>query len=274
MGSDFFVSFNLKEQIVSIIDAHFDNIERFCDSAKNSTNITDIYGSGYTKRIMEKNENIYSLNLNTDGVAIIHSNTNSLWPVLITCNFLPPEIRFKNKNILVVALFYGNAKSKMHEFLRPLAEELDDLSKGIFVREKYFNIFITNASLDLPAKCEVSKMVQFNSKYACNFCLEEGQSTSKGIRYTYEDQPLKLRTHSSIISDMVEVNLHPNSIIRGVKGVSPMVAFEHFDLSKSFCIDYMHAVLLGVTRKIINFWTLPKFHKQPFYINKTRKKNS
>lgn len=153
-----------------------------------------------------------------------------------------------------------------------MAEEFEDLSKGIFVREKYFNIFITNASLDLPAKCEVSKMVQFNSKHACNFCFQEGQSTSKGIRYTYEDKPLTLRTHSSIINDMVKVRSHPNSIIRGVKGVSPMVAFEHFDLSKSFCIDYMHAVLLEVTRKMIDFWTLTKFHKQPFYINKVRKK--
>lgn len=272
LNAQFFVSFNLNEQIARVIDEHFDDIEKFLDSMKSKVNITDIYSSGYTKKLMARTDNIYSLTLNTDGVAIVQSNSASLWPVLVTCNFLPPQIRFKDKNIFVAALFYGKEKPKIHELFRPLAEEMEILSKGIFVREKFFNIFITNASLDLPAKCEVAKMVQFNSKHACNFCLQEGQSTSKGIRYTYKSQPHTLRTHESIINDMVKVNSNPELIIHGVKGVSPMVAFKHFDLAKSFCIDYMHAVLLGVTKKIIGFWTLSTYHKQPFYINKTRQK--
>lgn len=58
LGSDFFVSFNLKEQIGSIIDAHFDNIKQFRESVKDSTYVTDIYGSAYTKKIMERNERL------------------------------------------------------------------------------------------------------------------------------------------------------------------------------------------------------------------------
>lgn len=159
LGDNFFVSFNLREQLVRVIDSHYDSIKIFRDSMKNNENVTDVYGSDYMKKIMVTNDNIYSLTLNTDGVAIVQSKGSSLWPVLLTCNFLPPQIRFKDKNILVAALYYGNTKPNMHELLRPLAEEFETLSEGIFVQDIFCNVFITNASLDLPAKCDVSKMV-------------------------------------------------------------------------------------------------------------------
>lgn len=199
----------------------------------NIENVTDIYGSAYTRKILERNDNIYSLTSNTDGVAIVHSNCTSLWPVLI---------------------------------------KFEILSEGIFVRKIFCNIFITNAAIDLPAKCDVAKMVQFNSKHACNFCLQEGQSTSQGIRYTYKVQLSTVRTHDSIVQDMIRVNSHSNLILRGIKVVSPMIAFDQFDLSKSFPIDHIHCVLLGVTKKIIGFRTESKYHKCPFYINKVRTK--
>lgn len=268
--SDFFVSFDLKQQIASVIDENFDVIEQFITSKKNGTNITDVYDSFHIKNIKDRNENIYSLTVNTDGVAIINSNTYSLWPVLVTCNFLPPQIRFKDKNIFVAAIYFGPKKPNMHELLRPLAEEINVLSEGIFVRERFFNLFVTIASLDLPAKSDVSKLVPFNSKYACNFCLQQGESTPKGIRYLYKSQHPVMRTHESMIQDIVKVNSKSNTIIHGVKGVSPMIVFKHFDLANSFCIDYMHAVLIGVTKKIIGFWTLSEHHKKPFYMNKKR----
>lgn len=267
---DFFVSFNLKEQIATIIDENFSEIRQFYDLNKSDLNISDVHNSCYIRDISERNENIYSLTLNTDGVAVINSNTTSLWPVMVTCNFLPPDLRFKDKNILVAGLYFGNGKPNMHELLRPLAEELKCLSEGIFVREMYFNIFITNAALDLPAKSDVSKLVLFNSQYACNFCLHKGESTPKGIRYTYKIQRPELRTHGKMIRDIVKVDSKPNIVIHGIKGISPMIAFKHFDLAKSFPIDYMHAVLLGVTKKITGFWTDSKYHKEPFYINKMR----
>lgn len=208
--------------------------------------------------------------MNTDGVSIFNSSTNSLWPVLITFNFLPPQIRFKDKNIFVAALHFGNKKPNMHELFRPLAEKLKVLSKGIFVRDQYFNLYVTIAALDLPAKSDVSKLVLFNSKHACNFCLQEGESTPKGIRYTYKIQ-LPTRTHELIIKDITKVISKPNTIINGIKGISPMIAFQHFDLAKAFCVDYMHAVLLGFTKKLIGFWTDSAYHKKPFYMNKTRR---
>lgn len=106
-----------------------------------------------------------------------------------------------------------------------------------------------------------------DSEYACNFCMLKGDSTPKGILYTYKIQRPKLRTHNQMIEDIVKVSSKPNTVIHGIKGVSLMVAFKHFDLAKSFSIDYMHAVLLGVTKKkLLDFGLIQssKYHKKPF----------
>lgn len=270
--SDFFVSFDLKQQIASVIEENFDIIEEFCNSKENRTNITDVHDSNHIKNIKYRNENIYSLTLNTDGVELINSNTSSLWPVLVTCNFLPPHIRFKDKHIFVAALHFGPKKPNMHELLRPLAEEMNDLSKGLFVRERFFNLCVTIAILDLPAKSDVSKLMLYNSRNACNFCLQRGQSTTKGIRYTCAGSNAVIRTHKQMIKDIIKVNNNPNLIINGIKGMSPMIAFQNFDLATGFPIDYMHAVLIGVTKKIISLWTTSENHKKPYYINKKRQR--
>lgn len=43
------------------------------------------------------------------------------------------------------------------------------------------------------------------------------------------------------------------TIIRGIKGPSPMVALKHFDNVNSYVIDYMHCILLGVVKSILRF---------------------
>lgn len=109
--------------------------------------------------------------------------------------------------------------------------------------------------------------MQYNSeKCACNFCLQGGKKTSKGIRYIYEDRMhTRLRTHDSMMEDIARVNSKPGTVTHGIKGVS-------LSFANSFTIDYMHAVLLGITRNLIFFWTDSCFNKKPFYITKSKKK--
>ncbi len=54
--------------------------------------------------------------------------------------------------------------------------------------------------------------------------------------------------------------------LQGIKGLSPMIAFEHFNCVRSYCIDYMHNVLLGVLKHLLNKWLDAKFKKEAFYI--------
>lgn len=264
---DFLIHFGVKEQIKVIIDKNFQNILQYCSSIEDSGDITDTYNANFIKTIRRRNANVFSVILNTDGVATVRSNTSSLWPILLICNFLPPRLRFKDENIIVAALYHGKEKPPLHEYFQPVAVEFEHLSSaGIFIRDRYFKIAVTHAVLDLPAKALLSQMMQYNSARACISCLHPGERTRRGIRYTYKNYS-KLRTHSSMLNDMKGVN-ERQKVINGMKGVSPMIAFEYFDMSKSFVTDYMHGALLGITNNMILFWTSTKNKKKPSYINK------
>lgn len=271
-GKDnFFIIFGLKDQIKAVLQKYFNEIIEYRETVMKQNEITDMYNSNYLKTKLNLNDNIWSMSLNTDGVSIVQSNKASLWPILLMCNFLPPHLRFKDNNIILAGLFYGFDKPNMHDFFEPIVREFMDLSSnGIFVNDRIFKIFITNALLDLPAKSVLLQMKQFNSWHACNFCTQKGEKTNRGIRYTYEC-PVILRTHRTMLRDMDKVQKNPNSTFNGIKGVSPMVPFENFDLATSFCIDYMHAILLGVMKNLMLFWTDTKNKTAPFYMVKQKR---
>lgn len=269
--NNFFVVFGLENQIKSIISKYFDEIIDYRNFVMSQIDITDMYNANHLKSKLNANENIWSLCFNTDGVSIVQSSKTSLWPILFMCNFLPPRLRFKDANIIVAGLYHGLEKPNMYDFCGPMVTEFNYLSSvGIFVKDRIFKIFITAALLDLPAKSILSQIKQYNSYNACNFCQHEGERTTKGVRYTYK-WPLTLRTHRSMLEDMKKVQQNPNATFNGVKGISPLVPFEHFDLAKSFPIDYMHAVLLGVTKSLLQFWTETKNKRAPFYITKPKR---
>lgn len=268
----FVVHINLEEQLESIIDRHFDEIMEFRHSMENEAmSVKDTYNANHMTNILATNTNIWSLVMSTDGVSITKSNSSSLWPIVFICNFLPPNIRFKNENIIVGAFYHGKEKPNIIEFFRPIATEFTKLSKGIFIKDRIFKFFVTNASFDLPAKSLVSQIKQFNSYEACNYCLQTGEKTIKGVRYTYETKPVPLRNHSHIIQNISKVQKQPTKVFNGIKGMTPLISFDHFDLANSFCIDYMHQALLGVTKCLLGFWTNTQNKEQPYYISKPKR---
>jgi hypothetical protein len=52
----------------------------------------------------------------------------------------------------------------------------------------------------------------------------------------------------------------------GVKTLSPLVLIPEFDIVRSFTIDYMHVVLLGVVKQFMDLWFNTKYHKSPWYM--------
>lgn len=267
----FFIYIDVKEQIEAIIEKNFDEITEYRKSVMNKSSVTDIYNGNHLKTRLNSDDNIWSVSFNTDGVSIVNSAKSSLWPILLMCNFLPPRLRFIDKNIIVAGLYHADDKPNMHDFLKPLAEEFGTLSSnGIFIRNQICRIYLTNALLDLPAKSIVSQTKQFNSFYACNFCIQTGERTNKGVRYTYK-VPCIARTHRSILENMNKWQRNPNQSHQGIKGISPMITFEHFDLADCFPIDYMHCVLLGVTKNMLTFWTDPKNKNEEYYMTKTKR---
>lgn len=56
--------------------------------------------------------------------------------------------------------------------------------------------------------------------------------------------------------------------IYGVKGPSGLSNVPKFDLIRGVAVDYMHCVLLGVTRLLLRLWFSSTHHKELYYIGK------
>ncbi|XP_049516440.1 uncharacterized protein LOC125942330 [Dermacentor silvarum] len=65
----------------------------------------------------------------------------------------------------------------------------------------------------------------------------------------YIGQPAEKRTHSQVIRDMHIAYITENTV-NGFKGPSALMSLKGFDLVKGVSVEYMHCVLLGVTRQI------------------------
>ena len=52
----------------------------------------------------------------------------------------------------------------------------------------------------------------------------------------------------------------------GIKGPSWLSLLPAFDIVNGMSVDYMHCVLLGVTRQLLHLWFDTKNHKEPFYL--------
>lgn len=80
-----------------------------------------------------------------------------------------------------------------------------------------------------------------------------------------------MRNHENMILTTQNV-LKTGKIINGVKGMSPLVGFMHFDLVRSLANDYMHGVCLGVLKNQFDFWFNSNYNKEEYYIKPKQKR--
>lgn len=67
------------------------------------------------------------------------------------------------------------------------------------------------------------------------------------------DQPYPDRTDEQTLADM-SAACRTGTIVHGVKGPSPLINLPGFSPAWSWCPDYMHCVLLGVSRQLTELW--------------------
>lgn len=109
--TNFFTYIPTKEQIIESIRKNFSSIIKYNENVSvESDCIRDIHDGEIYKNLREeisKNDNgsMQTLSLsfvvNTDGVQNFNIGNDTLWPILLTQNFLPPNIRYLKENIIV-----------------------------------------------------------------------------------------------------------------------------------------------------------------------------
>lgn len=277
-NSNHFVYFPIKQQIVKSVNEHINQINSYpmCDDINDSI-IRDVYDSAIHKRVLNKYKNaeILSLTVNTDGASVHKSTIKSLWAIQCYQNYLPANVRYIDKNILVIGLYYGTKKPDMRSFFLPLLQEMKHIqtSGGFCIKSNENDIrflpFILQCCCDLPAKAEVQGMLNHNGYQSCGYCLHTGvliknkKSSASVVRYVQQQKTPELRTHRSMLNAYRTLKSNP---ICGVKKISCMLACNEFDLVDGYCIDYMHCVLLGVVPKLFSLWFDSVNHKESYYV--------
>ena len=77
------------------------------------------------------------------------------------------------------------------------------------------------------------------------------------------------RTHRSVLVAARLAEVKGDAVV-GIKGVSPLSTA--LNLVDSIPVDYMHAVLEGVTRRLLKYWFLSRYHSGASYLGSKLKK--
>ena len=284
----YFIEFPIIQQLRSFFkrEKFYDSLSyQFNRKKKTPQALEDIYDGELYKEFVVNNgilssQNNISFTFNTDGAAVFKSSNYSVWPIYLVINELEPKQRFLDQNMIFAGLWHGKHKPYMWLYLKPTFEALLKLEEGIDFnvnRSNYVSetikvrCLLLCSTCDLPARCLLCGSMQYNGRYGCWKCLQPGKTSSTGKKgggvWTYpfnEDDPSgPPRTHRQVLDDSAEAR----TTKKPVNGIKHPTWFHHLqfhDLVRSVGIDYMHGVLLGVTKLLLRLWFSKEFSRCSF----------
>lgn len=226
----------------------------------------------------KENSNVTSL-FNTDGISLYSSSHIELWPIFLVINELPPGKRFSRENMLLVGIWQGKGKPPFKQYLEAFSTDMNELYRtGIEISVgKTFTVKlgVIGGTLDLPAKAGALNMTYFNGEQACITCEEPGcvvkQGKGHARSYPYRDPELRspMRTLDSVRVAMQSAT--ETKRCKGFKGISGLANLECMDMVCGIVPDYMHGLLLGITKNLMYKWFSPTNSGQDYFIGKRLK---
>jgi len=270
----FFIELPISDQLKSMykrVGFYNDTQHRF-NRTNSVENMEDIYdGLVYQKHMQEgqflADGNNISFLWNTDGVPVFKSSKCSIWPLYFVINELPPHKRWNKENVILGGLWFGETKPNMLTFLKPFTQSVSILkTNGMEVYspdvQQHFkcHAMLLCGTCDLPAKALVYNMKQFNGEFGCPHCLQKGEQISLDSGGTVRIYPYiqgnptdPLRT-----GDQTEKHARKATDERkpefGIKGPSWLSSVPGYNIIEGNTIDYMHSVLLGVSKMLLKLW--------------------
>ena len=118
--------------------------------------------------------------------------------------------------------------------------------------------------------------MQYNGEDGCWKCLQAGQTVKTGPKghvrafpFNHADPKEPLRTNEMTLEHAKEAMQEqmagkPRYAIKRVKGFSWLSILQHHDIIQGTAIDYMHGVLLGVQKLLLNLWFNNSHSKKGF----------
>lgn len=186
-----------------------------------------------------------NIDFNVDGIGISNSSTQCLLPILMNVVDYP--------EIHLIACHAGiNKPADMVVYLTEFTTELKDVLSNGFDADKRYTIKLRSFSCDAVARADVLSIKHHNSYEPCHKCkVRSIRHKNRQIFLTLNDE---LRTSEDFL-------LRTNSAHHtGQTSAFDMLA-NVIDVPKTFTVDYMHCVLLGVTKHLLTLWILERGRK-------------
>ncbi|XP_011685304.1 PREDICTED: uncharacterized protein LOC105448453 [Wasmannia auropunctata] len=280
-SSNYFISIDLHYQLQIVLNNEFlrQNIIQYKQNIKpNNKNIHDVHDGLLYKSLIEKipeNREILTCTFNTDGAPIFNNSKQSLWPIFIIINELPPNLRGKYPLLAGLLITTKEPNSKiMNLFMKSFVRQCEILGdsgikwKNVAGESWNFIIKPLLSCVDSVARPVLQNRFQFNGYYGCSWCYSPGKFEENTMRYLLQENDPEIRTHTTYLKNMKEAMIS-NRTIKGVKGFSVLSNLPHFDMIWGFPVEYMHGVLLGVVKQL---WKMLIDHKCPIHLTPRQQK--
>ncbi|XP_039301481.1 uncharacterized protein LOC120356595 [Nilaparvata lugens] len=178
-----------------------------------------------------------SLLLNIDGIPLFNSSSGEFYPIL----FSVPTAEELDGKVFPVGIYYGEKKpDSLSQFLKYFIEELNDVINNGYGS---MDINLLGFCCDTPAKSYILGITSHVGFKSCTRCKIHGQTVERRRVFLEIDCPP--RTHEDFINN-VDTVYQPRS--------TPLVDIPSVDFVKSFTLDYMHLICLGVLRTLLFMW--------------------
>lgn len=184
------------------------------------------------------------LGINIDGLHLAKSSKSQVWPILVSiinCKIL-------SNLVFPIGIYHGTKKPPciqqfLHEFIIDLKSLLDN---GFEINGNILKFEIGHMTNDAPAKSFILNVKGHNAYFGCTTCAQEGSYKERRVVFLEIISPV--RTNESF-RNKVNEEYH--------KGDSPLELLP-INIIDVVCLDYMHNVCIGVTKRLVEFWVKGK----------------
>lgn len=177
------------------------------------------------------------LMIGIDGLPLFTSSSQSFWPIMGFVN----NVKQIKSTVFPIGIFFGTKKpDNCSSFLKAFVTEAVNLiHNGIVLKGKVVKVVIQGFVCDAPAKSYVLGVKSHTGYSSCTKCTQSGTWFHNRMTFPYCDA--LPRTHEEFLSKKDE-DFHINDTL--------LVNIPKIHFIKSFPLDYMHLVCLGVVRTL------------------------
>ncbi|CAF3701611.1 unnamed protein product [Rotaria sp. Silwood1] len=257
------IIFSVADELRRVVQSNIELIKWY--SFRENQMISDIVlGDIYKERC--SNNSTLTLMITTDGKPMIKSKATrtSVWPVMSFVVEIPPFIRERLDNMMLLGLWHSPISPPADLLLSRIVDLIKSLTMtgiDILVGKKFqhFDVHVQLMSGDLPARAKCNKLNGHNGFFACSRCLLEGRRCASPCKrhtlYRWSDylpyrHISRTQEHINQYAQQVSGNIRTSY---GVLGPSPISSILSIPLQST--LDYFHLALEVHLRTLMCKWS-------------------